>query len=116
MTDEQQQPIAARSEEFGEFSLPLATEVVVPGSVGLSGAVRTADAIRAVRGRWDIPDEVREQLPESLFRTAVSGGRNSVGAAMALIEIVRQQDEAESAVVSGGGDVVIFLPDNGRGL
>lgn len=111
---EQQQPVAAKSDEFGEFSLPLVSGSGTRDSGGLTESEGTLIDAVAVRRRWAIPDSVFQRLPTKMEEIAMQGGRNSTNAAKLLLDM-HQQNSVDETVGSGGGDVVIFLPDNGRG-
>ncbi len=97
------------SEEFGEF-------VPEPSStLAITDREAVSMAEQVVAGLWEIPPDVFKELPEKLYEIAMSGTRLSVKAAGVLLDM-NQQNDSQRAVESVGGDVVIYIPDNGRGV
>lgn len=111
---EQQQPVAAKSGEFGEFSLPLGSDSGASGKGMLAANKSTPMEMLAIRRKWNIRPSVFETLADRMEQIANSESRQAVAAAKVLLDM-HQQNSVDETVGSGGGDVVIFLPDNGRG-
>lgn len=112
--DDKCQQVAAVTEEFGVFSLPVEAGSGVRDSGGLTDAEQVLAESVAVRRRWAIPDSVFERLPAKMEEIAMQGGRLSTNAAKLLLDMNEQNDKDGSSD-SATGNVVIFLPDNGRG-
>lgn len=103
------------SKGFGGFSLPLGGSGSPRGSGGLTATEETLAEIVAVRRKWAIPDSVFEHLPSRMEELAHSDSRQAVAAAKVLLDM-NTQNEQHQAGGSSHSDVVIFLPDNGRGV
>lgn len=117
MTGDLNREVAAVTEEFGAFeAMSPAREPVHPAS-GTGGLVKRGDAnleMVAARKKWAIPDSVFDRLPSRMEEIANSESRQAVAAAKVLLDMNEQNDSSGSGQ-SSGGDVVIYIPDNGRG-
>lgn len=112
--DDKCQQVAAVTEEFGVFSLPSESGSQAFGPGGLTPRGEDKLTVTAARRKWNIPDGVFERLPSRMEQLANSESRQAVAAAKVLLDMNEQNDKDGSSE-STGGNVVIFLPDNGRG-
>ena len=106
MSSEEEVADAIMSDAFGEFVPQTSTLPAV------NPREFVAMAGEAVRGAWIIPHEVFRELPEKLFRIAMGNTRSAVKAAKLLVEMNSANGPAEQN--DQRGEVVIFLPHNGR--
>lgn len=115
MADDVQESVI-RSKEFGTFdgSLSPSTSQENPGTGVMSPRAEMATEVSAARRKWNIPSTVFERLAGKMEEIAMQGGRNSTNAAKLLLEM-NDQNGADQATADVSGNVVIFLPDNGRG-
>ncbi len=75
-----------------------------------------AMATGVVRGQWEIPPEVFRELPAKLVEIAMGKNtRTAIKAAKLLVEMHAANGAGEINIDQRGG-VVIYIPDNGRGL
>ncbi len=102
-------PETIQSTSFGEFTPPASLPLVT------SDREFVAMASGVVRGQWEIPPEVFRELPAKLFKIAMGKTRTAVKAARLLIEMHAENGAGETHI-DQRGEVVIFIPDNGRGL
>ena len=95
------------SNSFGAFSPPDAMPLVTTDReiVAMAGEI--------VRGAWIIPPDVFKELPKKLFEIAMSGTRTAVKAAKVLLDM-HAQNGAGEINIDHRGDVVIYIPHNGR--
>lgn len=110
----EEQEVAAMSKEFGAFSLPLGSDPVAKGSEGLVSRADDQLAVIAAKRKWLISDDAFATLPRRMQELANSESRQAVAAAKVLLDMNAQNESSESGE-SATGNVVIFLPDNGRG-
>ena len=100
-------PETIASTSFGAFTPPDALPLVTTDRefVAMAGEI--------VRGAWIIPHELFRELPMKLAEVAMGGDpRSAVKAAKLLIEMNAANGPAEQN--DQRGEVVIFLPHNGR--
>jgi hypothetical protein len=102
-------PETIASTSFGEFAPPASLPLVT------SDREFVAMATGVVRGQWEIPPEVFAELPAKLFEIAMGGTRTGIKAAKILLDM-NQQNEAGEINIDTNGNVVVYIPDNGRGL
>ena len=114
MATEDEPEVHVNSKEFGGFSLPLSPVPEGTRSGGLTVAGEREVIDRAVRNKWAIPVESYERLPTALHEMAMEGGRDAVKAAAVLVRMSELNQVGESTE-SSVANVVIFIPDNGRG-
>ena len=95
------------SNSFGEFIPPDAMPLVTTNRefVALASGV--------VRGQWAIPPEVFSELPKRLYELAMGQNpRTAAKAAKLLIEMNAANGSPEET--DQRGEVVIYIPHNGR--
>ena len=103
-------PETITSTSFGEFAPPASLPLVT------SDREFVALATGVVRGQWEIPPEVFRELPAKLVEIAMGKNtRAAIKAAKLLVEMHAANGAGETNI-DHRGDVVIFIPDNGRGL
>ena len=68
----------------------------------------------AARRRWDLSDDLFQRLPGRMEQIANSDSRQAVAAAKVLLDM-HAQNNSDGVAGGSGGEVHIYLPDNGRG-
>jgi hypothetical protein len=101
-------PETIRSTSFGAFAPPASMPLVT------TDREFVAMATGVVRGQWEVPPEAFTELPAKLFEIAMGGTRTAIKAARLLVEM-HAANGAGEINIDHRGDVVVYIPDNGRG-
>lgn len=103
-------PETIPSTTFGAFTPPASLPVVT------TDRETVAMARGVVREGWEIPPHVFRELPAKLTEIALGDNtRMAIKAAKLLVEMHAANGAGEISIDTGG-EVVIYIPDNGRGL